>query len=284
MLTYSIPAYRLPKCRRASPDCGPGGRWASSSNWASTSAATGSTLHDLRARYASVFLATGLWHGKKLRLERGELLDSGLEFLIDLQRGVERPVGERVLVIGGGSVAVDVAITARRLVRGRCRWPAWRAWTKCPPSRRTSSRRTRRGSRSCPRGGRSVSRGAGWQAAGMELVRCRSVFDQDGRFAPAFDPAVTTVFEADQVLGRHRAGCGPSRTPSRRCGRARVIASDKRTAATSIEGVFAGGDVTGGPATLVQAMAAGQRAAPPSTRISPAVQLDAAPDGRARSH
>ena len=113
MLTYSIPAYRLPKAvvqEQVRALEGMGIRFELGANVGDD----GLTLDDLRARYQSVFLATGLWNGKSLRLERGELLDSGLEFLIDLQRGVERPVGERVLVIGGGSVAVDVAITARR--------------------------------------------------------------------------------------------------------------------------------------------------------------------------
>ena len=61
-----------------------------------------------------MFLATGLWNGTKLKIEEGELLDSGLEFLINVQKG-KKPVGKKVLVIGGGSVAVDVALTARRL-------------------------------------------------------------------------------------------------------------------------------------------------------------------------
>ena len=40
-----------------------------------------------------------------------------------------------------------------------------------------------------------------------------------------------------------------------------MIVADNKTAATSLDGVFAGGDVTGGPATVVQAMAAGKKAA-----------------------
>ena len=77
MLTYSIPAYRLPKAvvrEQVKALEGMGIRFE-------LGAAVGSdglTLEDLRARHQSVFLATGLWDGKKLRMERGELLDSGL--------------------------------------------------------------------------------------------------------------------------------------------------------------------------------------------------------------
>jgi CO/xanthine dehydrogenase FAD-binding subunit len=97
--------------------------------------------------------------------------------------------------------------------------------------------------------------------AGIELVRCTAVFDKAGRFAPAFDPAVTTVFEADQVLVAIGQAADLSYgEPGLRTERGFIVA-DKRTAATSLDGVFAGGDVTGGPATLVNAMAAGQQVA-----------------------
>ena len=92
MLTYSIPAYRLPKAVvRAQVQAleGMGIRFELGANVGGD----GLTLEDLRARYQSVFLATGLWNGKSLRLERGELLDSGLEFLIDVQRGVAQARG-----------------------------------------------------------------------------------------------------------------------------------------------------------------------------------------------
>ena len=97
--------------------------------------------------------------------------------------------------------------------------------------------------------------------AGLEMVRCTAVFDETGRFAPAFDAAVTTVFEADQVLvaigqAADLAYAGPALRTERG-----MIVIDRMTGATSLEGVFAGGDVTGDRATVVQAMAAGQTAA-----------------------
>ena len=80
---------------------------------------------------------------------------------------------------------------------------------------------------------------------GWQFVRCTAVFDKDGRFAPSFDPAVTTVFEADQVLvaigqAADLAYAGPALRTERG-----MIVIDGMTGATSLEGVFAGGDVTG---------------------------------------
>ena len=242
-----------------------------------TSADDGLTLEDLRARYQSVFLATGLWHGKSLRLERGELLDSGLQFLIDLQRGVERPVGERVLVIGGGSVAVDVAITARRSGARQVSMACLESLETMPAIPEDIAQAHEEGITILPSWGpqRVVERDG--VLAGMAFVRCTAVFDKDGRFAPAFDPAVTTVFEADQVLvaigqAADLAYAGPALRTERG-----VIVIDRMTGATSLEGVFAGGDVTGDRATVVQAMAAGQRAATAMDAYLTGAKFDTAP-------
>ncbi len=157
MLTYSIPAYRLPKSvvqEQVKALEGMGIRFELGANVGDD----GLTLDDLRARYASVFLATGLWHGKKLRT------------------GAERParlrpaIPDRRPARGGEARGRAGAGDRRRQRGGRCgdhraddrararwRWPAWKAWQPCPPSQRTSSRRTRRGSISCPRGDRNAS-------------------------------------------------------------------------------------------------------------------------------
>ena len=260
MLTYSIPAYRLPKVvvqAQVAALAGMGIRFDLGANVGDP----GLTLGDLRQRYAGVFLATGLWQGRTLRLEHGELLDAGLEFLIDVQRGIPRPVGRRVLVIGGGSVAVDVAITARRLGAAEVTMACLESLATMPAIPEDIEQAHEEQIRILPSWGpqRVVVRDG--KLAGMELVRCTAVFDRDGRFAPAFDPAVTTPFEADQILvAIGQAADLAYGEPGLRVERGFIV-SDKRTGATSLPGVFAGGDVTGGPATLVQAMATGRRAA-----------------------
>ena len=96
---------------------------------------------------------------------------------------------------------------------------------------------------------------------GMELVRCTAVFDKDGRFAPTFNTTVKKVVAADQILvaigqAADLSYAEPWLKPERG-----LLAADKVTGATAMPGVFAGGDVTGSSATMVQAMASGQRAA-----------------------
>ena len=63
----------------------------------------------------AVFLATGAWQQRKLGIQKEELLTEGVEFLQKVAAGDRSRPGNKVLVIGGGNVAVDVAMTALRL-------------------------------------------------------------------------------------------------------------------------------------------------------------------------
>jgi NADPH-dependent glutamate synthase beta subunit-like oxidoreductase/CO/xanthine dehydrogenase FAD-binding subunit len=260
MLTYSIPAYRLPKAVVRAQIAA----LESTGIRFELGVAVGSdslTLQDLRARYQSVFLASGLWNGKKLRLEGGELLGSGLEFLIKVQRGVPQTVGERVLVIGGGSVAVDVAITARRLGAREVMMACLETVETMPAIPEDIKQADEEEITILPSWGPHRVVVQGRKLVGMEFVRCTSVFNAEGRFAPAFDPAIKTVIEADQVLvAIGQSGDLSYAGPALRAERGFIV-SDKRSGATNMEGVFAGGDVTGGLATVVQGMAAGRQAA-----------------------
>ena len=260
MLRYSIPAYRLPKTvvrAQISALENMGIKF----ELGACIGENGITLEDLRTRYQSVFLATGLWNGKKLRLEKSEQLESGLEFLINVQKGVEKPVGERVLVIGGGSVAVDVAITARRLGANQVMMACLESLETMPAIPEDKTQAHEEGITILPSWGpqRVIERDG--KLEGMEFVRCISLFDKDGHFAPAFDAEVKTTVEADQILvaigqSADLAYAGDSLQTERG-----MIVIEKGTSATNIEGIFAGGDATGGSAVVVQAMAAGRRAA-----------------------
>lgn len=260
MLTYSIPAYRLPKSvvrAQVAALEGMGIRFELGAQVGSE----GLTLADLRSRFDGIFLASGLWTGKKLRLERGELLTSGLEFLINVQRGIPQAIGKRVLVIGGGSVAVDVAITARRSGAAQVTMACLESPDIMPAIPEDKEQAHEEGITILPSWGPHRVLEQDGKLAGMEFIRCTSVFDEEGRFAPSFDPAVKTVVEADQVLvAIGQAGDLSYAGPELRTERGFIV-TDRRTGATSIEGVYAGGDITGGAATIVQAMATGRQAA-----------------------
>ena len=260
MLTYSIPAYRLPKAvvqAQVKALEHMGIRFETGAKVGQG----GLTLESIRTRFDSLFLATGLWNGRTLRLEKSELLDSGLEFLINIQMGKAQPVGERVLVIGGGSVAGDVAIGARRSGARQVTMACLESLEIMPAVPEDLVQAHEEGIAIQPSWGpqRVIERDG--KLAGMELVRCTAVFDQTGRFAPAFDPAVTTTIEADQVLLAIGQGADLSYLGQWLPTERGMILADKETGATGQPGVFAGGDAAGGGATVVQAMAAATRAA-----------------------
>jgi CO/xanthine dehydrogenase FAD-binding subunit len=221
----------------------------------------GRTLQELRESHDSVFLATGLWQGKSLRMERGELLDNGLEFLINVQRGIPQSVGERVLVIGGGSVAADVAITARRLGAQQVTMACLECEEEMPAVPEDVEQVREEGLHIMNSWGPHRILEQDGRLRGMEMVRCTLVFDEAGRFAPAFDPEVKTVIEADQVLVAIGQAADLSYAGSLLKTERGMIVAGRESQATSLDGVFAGGDVTGGSLTVVHAMADGRSAA-----------------------
>jgi hypothetical protein len=106
------------------------------------------------------------------------------------------------------------------------------------------------------------------KVSGIELVRCTSVFDDKGNFCPFFDDTRKSV-EADQVIlaigqASETAFCrdfcflDDQRSLPVNNG---LIAIDPTTQETEMQGVFAGGDAANGPATVIEAIAAGRRAA-----------------------
>lgn len=117
---------------------------------------------------------------------------------------------------------------------------------------------------------------------GMELVRCTAVFDKEGRFAPSFDNSVTTTVTADQVLVAIGQAADTSYVEPWLETERGLLVADKMTGATAMPGVFAGGDVTGSSATMVQAMASGQRAAASIDAYFASVQAEPARPSHAR--
>ena len=221
----------------------------------------------LKDGYAAVFLAVGAHQGRKLRIPGADLPGVLLntDFLRQVRMGERPGLGERVLVLGGGNVAIDVARTAVRLgakevymscLEGRDNMPAhpWEIAEAEEEGVRILAGRTFK---------EIVARDG--RVAG---VRCWEVdfrgFTPDGRLDMDEFPETEHIIEADTVI--FAIGQAPdlsllSGDGDVKVTRRRTIEVDPDTLATGKPGVFAGGDAVTGTAFVVEAIAAGHKAA-----------------------
>jgi NADPH-dependent glutamate synthase beta subunit-like oxidoreductase/CO/xanthine dehydrogenase FAD-binding subunit len=261
MLRYGIPEYRLPRdvLRRTVE------LLESLGVDVRTCMSLGETLDvgALRAEFDRVFVATGAWALPGIGLEGEDELGAGLSFLSAVANGDRRVPGPHVLVIGGGSVAMDVAVTARRLGAERVTVACLEAYEEMPALLDEVEEALAEGIELVPSCGPArVLRDAQGALCGIELVRCTSVFDEQACFAPAFDESSREAVAADEVILAvgQRVDTAALLAAGLQADGGRLTA-DPVTQRTAAEGVYAGGDVVTGPSTVIAALAAGRRAA-----------------------
>ena len=262
MLRFAIPAYRLPEPVLESEI----DQVLNTGIELKTGLALGRDfdLQQLRAEgFEAVLLAIGLQQSRRIELEGSDLpgVEWGLEFLAAAREG-HRPLSGRVLVVGGGNVAIDVALTALRLGAEEVRVACLESREEMPANSWEIDLALEEGVELLPCWGPRRIMAQNGRVSGAELVRCTSVFDAGGRFCPAFGEE-TRVVPAELVL------LAVGQTSDLACigGREaceienQLIRVNPETLETSLPGVFAGGDAVTGPGTVIQAVAAGKAAA-----------------------
>ena len=261
MLTYAIPNYRLPKSyvkQVAAAYEKMGIRFR-------LGCCLGEDIQaeDLEKEYDNVFYATGAWKRPVLGFDGEEFTEFGLQFLMEVNQWMNKKDRRHVLVVGGGNVAMDVAITARRLGAESVTLACLESEPEMPASREEIARVREEGIEIMPSYGVSKAIYEGSQVTGMELMRCTSVKDENGRFNPRYDREETLRVSADSIL--MAAGqkvdlsfLGDKYGLALERG---LIQVDKDTQATSKSGIYAGGDATTGPATVIQGVRSGRNAA-----------------------
>lgn len=261
MLTYAIPNYRLPKSyvkQVAAAYEKMGIRFR-------LGCCLGKDIQaeELEKEYDNVFYATGAWKRPVLGFDGEEFTEFGLQFLMEVNQWMNKKDRRHVLVVGGGNVAMDVAITARRLGAESVTLACLESEPEMPASREEIARAREEGIEIMPSYGVSKAIYEGSQVTGMELMRCTSVKDENGRFNPRYDREETLRVSADSIL--MAAGqkvdlsfLGDKYGLALERG---LIQVDKDTQATSKSGIYAGGDATTGPATVIQGVRSGRNAA-----------------------
>lgn len=261
LLMYAIPEYRLPKEKvrqyiRALKGMGIEFRCGDEIG-------QDIKLDELMQQYDHIFLGTGAWKRTVIGVDGEELTRFGLEFLVEVKQWMKDKPGTDVIVVGGGNVAVDVAVTAKRLGAGKVTMVSLESEEELPATKEEMERAKEEGIEHIPnRGPKEFLRKDG-KVTGIVLKKCISLRDEKGRFAPVYDEEDVITITSDSILlaaGQKTDLSFLGEDPSVETERGKISIKEA-SQMTSKEGVFAGGDITTGPATVVQAMAAGRRAA-----------------------
>lgn len=223
-----------------------------------------------------------------------------IDYLLNINNGYRVDLGRKVLVIGGGFVAfdaarmalragieasengevvqaetgglhaaIDAARTAIRAGAVEVHIASLESFAEMPVMRTQQGREEfeesqREGVHFIPQRGAKRFIGENGRLKAVELIGVKQTYDENGRFNPVYDPTFTETFEADSII----LAIGQQADLSFLTPQDRVeltpqgtIKVDSDTLATSLPGLFAGGDVAFGPRNLIEAVANGKRAA-----------------------
>lgn len=219
------------------------------------------TLAALREQYDAVFVAVGLWSGRRLDIE-GADADGVVDAFALLRERRDRgavATGERVVIVGGGSVAADAAgavldAGARRVDIVCLEAPG--------ALRMLASER-----RELEQAGATLHHGWGPTGVGtgeVTFARCRRTHTADGRFDPELEDGEVLTLPFDQLVFAvgQRAPGELAGHLQEALGVSLPLPIDPETQMISgVDGVYAGGDIVRGAGTIVEAVADGRRAA-----------------------
>jgi formate dehydrogenase beta subunit len=264
MLRYGIPDYRLPpdvldrdfnilKTLGVSFHMNYG---FDSGNW----------IGELKSQgFDAILLSIGVSASKSLSIENADLsgIYQALEFLKSAKESQSPFLEGQVVVIGGGNVAIDAAMTAKRLGADSVHLVCLESREEMPAYEWEIAQAEEEGIEIHPSWGPARFTSTDGRLSGIELKKCVAVLDTQGRFDPRYDAGDTKYIPADSVivaigqqgdLERFRSGAdfpaGPGNT---------IRVDENMT--IGVEGIFAAGDITRGPSSVVDAIADGRRAA-----------------------
>jgi NADH-quinone oxidoreductase subunit F len=213
--------------------------------------------------YDAIFLAVGAHRGMKIGIDgenKSGVIDSAT-FLRNLSLGQKITVGDRVAVIGGGNVALDAARSALRLGAKEVTIIYRRTLAEMPASHEEIEEALAEGVRINPLSAPTRITG---KDSKLEL-ECLSMrlgqMDSSGRRRPepisgseftlTFNTIISAIGQRPDIPSQFGLPTGAGNT----------LKVDPDTLATDKAGVFAGGDATSGPASVIEAIAAGRQAA-----------------------
>jgi NADPH-dependent glutamate synthase beta subunit-like oxidoreductase len=264
VMRYGVPHYRLPKdivdtVVKALEDMGVEFRCG-------VTAGQDVTVEELDARFDGLFFGTGAWKQPILGIGGENLALFGLNFLTEVNTYLKKTIGKNVLVCGGGNVAMDVALTAKRLGADKVTLICLEKKEDMPASDEEILRAEEEG----------VVIRDGWglgnvvtddngTVIGLDSKRCLSVRDANGRFNPAYDENDRITYESDFIIlatgqAVDLGFLGDKFLAQLKSARG-LFAIDAETYRTSHKGIYAAGDAASGPNIAIRAITGGRIAA-----------------------
>lgn len=260
MLRYGIPEYRLPK-NVVDAEVAIIEKMGANFNYG-VKVGEDISLDYLRTKYDAVFLGIGAWKSSSLRCEGEDTpgVIGGIDFLIRVAENKPVKIGRKVIVVGGGNTAMDVARTSIRLGAEEVRVVYRRSEDQMPAEKIEIKEAKEEGVIFSFLSAPSLVLSDGDKVTGL---RCEKMVlgekDESGRQSPV--PTGEFVeFEADTIIAAigQEVDCGNIKVG---LGKKKNIAIKEGTFETNLEGVFAGGDAATGPKIAIEAVAQGGRAA-----------------------
>jgi NADH-quinone oxidoreductase subunit F len=235
--------------------------------------------------YQAVFIASGTHKGDKMGIPGEDLsgVHDAIDFLKAVNLGEPVLVGKRVAVIGGGNSAIDAARVASRKGAKEVHVLYRRELKDMPATEEEIEAAEAEGVVIHTLTAPTEVHGSKGKVNGLKCVRMElGEFDKSGRRTPSPIQGSEYELPVDMVIKAigQRADTSFIKNGHILLTKGGTIATDPRTLATGLPGVFAGGDAVTGPATAIEAIAAGQRAASSIRRylqgmeLSPRVERD----------
>jgi len=227
----------------------------------------------LQTGYDAVFLAPGLWAAASIKASDRDIdgLFSSVDYLCALRDGrfdeVEKKIrGKTVAVIGGGSVAMDCIESAVRLGAKDVYLIYRRSYSQMP-----AEADERIEALECGVHFLLLNQPLDYltddqnRLTGLKLIRTRlGESDESGRRRPENVVGSEWIMPTDVVIeaiGNIAPEESPQWYPNVNINEKKLIEADPDTGKTSVDGIFAGGDIVRGPALVVQAVQDGKVAA-----------------------
>ncbi|MFH0844678.1 MAG: FAD-dependent oxidoreductase [Pseudomonadota bacterium] len=229
----------------------------------------GHTVNDLMKQgCGAIFIAAGAQSSKRIGIQgEEEYLEGlyyGLQFLTDIRTGKEIRLKGKVIVLGGGNVAIDTARTALRVGAQDVQIFYRRTIEEMPAWEKDIEEAVEEGIVINPLWAPKRIIHQDRKIAGIEFMRSMTVFNEDGGSYLSVDEESIQLVEADTII--ISIGQAPdisflSKDSQLERALWGSLLVDENNLSTNIPGIFAGGDFTTGPSTVIRAIASGRRAA-----------------------